>query len=161
MRRRINLRRIALTSYFTSFFAFLLVGLAPVFATEYEVSGKISIPSIGLDADVTTLELKDNHLETPERIVGSFASAYNKVFLVGHASTVFSSLKNVRVGDEIEYNNIKYVVKNTTVLAKTEVDMQKLLEASQVNTLIIMTCSGQDLGGGDATHRLILTAEGV
>ena len=36
--------------------------------------------------------------------------------------------------------------------------MPKLLSASNEKTIVIMTCAGEDLGKGDATHRLILTA---
>lgn len=161
MRRRVNLRRVVLTSYFVSFAIFVSVGLSPVFATRYEISGKLTIPAINLETEVTDIELENNHLETPDLIVGSFASANNKTFLVGHASTVFHNLHKVQVGDIIEYNETKYVVKNTTVMAKSEISMRELLKTSDIDTLIIMTCSGEDLGGGDATHRLILTAEGV
>lgn len=161
MRRRINLRRIVLASYFASFAIFVSVGFSPVFATKYEISGNLTIPAINLETEVTDLELENNHLETPDSIVGSFASARNKTFLIGHASTVFQNLYKIHVGDIIEYNEVKYVVKNTTIMAKSEINMQELLKASDNDTLIIMTCSGEDLGGGDATHRLILTAEGV
>ena len=161
MRRRFNKRRIILTSYFVSFAIFMSVGLSPVFATKYEISGKLTIPAINLDTEVTNIELENNRLETPDSIVGSFASAHNKIFLVGHASTVFQNLYKAQIGDVIEYNEAKYVVKNTTVMAKSEISMKDLLKASDIETLVIMTCSGEDLGGGDATHRLIITAEGV
>ena len=36
--------------------------------------------------------------------------------------------------------------------------MDEVLAPTEQNTLVIMTCAGEDLGGGDATHRLIVTA---
>ena len=158
-RRSSNLRRNVLIGYFLSFFVFLLTGLSSAGAIEYEISTQIEIPAINLTSDVTEIELKENKLETPDLIVGSFASATNKTFLVGHSSTVFQRLKEINFGDEIKYNDKKYVVKNTTVLAKAEISMRELLKSSEVDTLVIMTCSGEDLGNGDATHRLIVTAE--
>lgn len=158
-RRSSNLRRNVLIGYFLSFFVFLLTGLSSAGAIEYEISTQIEIPAINLTSDVTEIELKENKLETPDLIVGSFASATNKTFLVGHSSTVFQRLKEINLGDEIKYNDKKYVVKNTTVLAKAEISMRELLKSSEVDTLVIMTCSGEDLGNGDATHRLIVTAE--
>lgn len=158
-RRSSNLRRNVLIGYFLSFFVFLLTGLSSAGAIEYEISTQIEIPAINLTSDVTEIELKENKLETPDLIVGSFASATNKTFLVGHSSTVFQRLKEINLGDEIKYSDKKYVVKNTTVLAKAEISMRELLKSSEVDTLVIMTCSGEDLGNGDATHRLIVTAE--
>lgn len=158
-RRSSNLRRNVLIGYFLSFFVFLLTGLSSAGAIEYEISTQIEIPAINLTSDVTEIELKENKLETPDLIVGSFASATNKTFLVGHSSTVFQRLKEINLGDEIKYSDKKYVVKNTTVLAKAEISMCELLKSSEVDTLVIMTCSGEDLGNGDATHRLIVTAE--
>ena len=159
--KSLDFRKIVLTVYFVSFAVFLLVGLTPAGAINYNVSGRLLIPSISLDVDVTKIEIEDGRLNTPDLIVGSYDSAPNKTFLVGHASAVFQNLKNVQVGDEIEYGEDKYVVKNTTVLEKSEIRMRKLLKAADVKTLVIMTCSGENLGGGDATHRLILTAEVV
>lgn len=158
-RRSSNLRRNVLIGYFLSFFVFLLTGLSSAGAIEYEISTQIEIPAINLTSDVTEIELKENKLETPDLIVGSFASATNKTFLVGHSSTVFQRLREINLGDEIKYSDKKYVVKNTTVLAKAEISMRELLKSSEVDTLVIMTCSGEDLGNGDATHRLIVTAE--
>ena len=36
--------------------------------------------------------------------------------------------------------------------------MNKILEASDKDTVVLMTCAGKDLGNGDASHRLIVTA---
>ena len=161
-RKPLDLRKAVFSGYFVSLAGYTLVGLVgflPAEAMSYDVSASINIPAINLTSDVTELELINNKLDTPDTIVGSFASAENKTFLVGHASTVFQDLKNIEVGNEINYNNKTYVVKNTTVLAKSEISMKELLSPAKKDTLIVMTCSGNDLGNGDATHRLIVTAE--
>ena len=44
------------------------------------------------------------------------------------------------------------------MLEKADVDMNKMLAPAEKDTLVIMTCAGMDLGNGDATHRLVLTA---
>ena len=48
---------------------------------------------------------------------------------------------------------------NIKVLEKANVDMSKILASTEKQTLEIMTCIGDLLDGGDATHRLIITAE--
>ena len=43
-------------------------------------------------------------------------------------------------------------------LEKAAVDMSGILAKASRQTIVVMTCAGQDLGGGDATHRLLVTA---
>ena len=101
----------------------------------------------------------ENHkLETPDTIVGSFSMDNNKTLLIGHSSTVFDDLINVGLGDEIIYNGMYYEINDMKILEKSEVDMNEVLSDSDVSTIEIMTCTGEDLGDGDYTHRFILTA---
>ena len=122
------------------------------------MSAELNIPSIGLVSDVTTLELENRELKTPDEIVGSFSRSKNKTLLIGHSSTVFQNLNQIRLNDEIFYNNNKYIVKKITIEEKAAVDMSELLMRADRDTLIIMTCAGTNLGNGDATHRLLVTA---
>ena len=156
--KRLNPRYIFFGLYFIAFFAYIVVGLQPAEATNYNISTKLVIPSIELDSDVATLKMENHQLSTPDTIVGSYSSSDNKTMLIGHSSTVFNHLNEVSLGDEIIYDDARYVVKEREILPKEDVIMPKLLSASNEKTIVIMTCAGEDLGKGDATHRLILTA---
>ena len=137
----------------------IIFNLEPVGATEeYTISGKLSIPSVSIESPVTTIELSNNVLPTPSRIVGSFSNHKNKTLLVAHSTAAFSNLKNVIYGTEINYNDENYVVTKIVTEKKSDVKMNELLDTSQKPTIVLMTCAGKLLSGGDATHRLIVTA---
>ena len=159
LKKRLSLRTVLIGLYVVVFFFFLIWGLQPAEAAQsYEISAELNIPSIGLVSDVTTLQIEDHELKTPDTIAGSFSRAENKTLLIGHSGTVFQNLNETRLGDEIIYNNSKYIVGKIEVLEKADVDMSKMLAPAEKDTLVIMTCAGMDLGNGDATHRLVLTA---
>ena len=157
-RRRFDFRKIVTLFYVAAFTTYLILGFQPAEATHYEISGSLNIPSIGLVSDVTTLELKDHKLDTPNTIVGSYTRYDSKIFLIGHSTTVFKNLNQVKVGSIIEYNGKKYQIVDTKTLAKSEIDMNILLAPEAHNTLVIMTCAGEILENQDATHRFIVTA---
>ncbi|MBR3253043.1 sortase [Candidatus Saccharibacteria bacterium] len=157
-RRRFDFRKIVTLFYVAAFTTYLILGFQPAEATHYEISGSLNIPSIGLVSDVTTLELKDRKLDTPNTIVGSYTRYDSKIFLIGHSTTVFKNLNQVKVGSIIEYNGKKYQIVDTKTLAKSEIDMNILLAPEAHNTLVIMTCAGEILENQDATHRFIVTA---
>lgn len=160
LKKRLSLRTVLIGLYVVVFGAYVIWGLQPAEAAQsYEISAELNIPSISLVSDVTTLQIEDHELKTPNNIVGSFSRAENKTLLIGHSTTVFQNLNNVKIGDEINYDNGIYVVKNIKVLEKANVDMSKILASTEKQTLEIMTCTGDLLDGGDATHRLIITAE--
>ncbi|MBR3386112.1 class F sortase [Candidatus Saccharibacteria bacterium] len=144
--------------YFVALFIYLVVGLTPAKASDYEAATEISIPAIDLRSDVVTVNMVGNELPTPEEIVGRFTWAKHKTLLIGHASTVFPRLKELQVGSTIYYDGDIYTVSQMEILAKADISMNKVLAAAEQDTIIIMTCAGKDLGGGDATHRLIVTA---
>ena len=161
LKKHLNLRLIFVGFYMVSFLGFLIYGLQPTEAARsYSIDGRLLIPSIEFDEDVTELELVDGELETPDTIVGSYARYINKTLLIGHSTTVFSNLVNVELGDEIKYDDRVYTVEAIEVLKKDEIDMDELLKADGKDTIVIMTCAGELLGDGDATHRLIITASG-
>lgn len=157
-RRRFTFRKIATILYIVAFLGWLIVGLQPADATAYEVSGEVAIPSINLISSVTKLELKENKLDTPDTIVGSYSSYKNKTFLIGHSSTVFKNLNQVKIADSIFYDNKEYRIIKTQLQKKSDVDMKKILKAESKDTLVVMTCAGEPMGNHDATHRLIITA---
>lgn len=159
LKKRLSLRTVLIGLYVVVFGAYVIWGLQPAEAAQsYEVSAELNIPSISLVSDVTNLRVEDHELKTPDAIVGSFSRAENKTLLIGHSSTVFQNLNKAQLDDEIIYNNNKYIVGNIEVLEKADVDMSKMLAPAEKDTLVIMTCTGTDLGNGDTTHRLILTA---
>ena len=158
LRKSLDLRIIFTFLYFASIFVYVAVGFLPADAAKYDIATNVVIPSIGLDADVATLHLEGDELLTPDFIVGRFTMAKHKTFLVGHASTVFRDLNQLEVGAEIWYDDSHYVVTDKVVREKSTINMMELLKETEKYTLVIMTCAGEDLGGGDATHRLIITA---
>ncbi len=158
LKRRLDFRKIVTITYVAAFAIYIFVGLTPAGASNYEISGEISIPSIALRSDVTTLHLVDHKLDTPDTIVGSYEPNDSKVFLIGHAASVFKDLDMININDNIYYNGKTYEVVGTKILEKNEINMNKLLEPTIDHTLVIMTCAGTPLRNGDATHRLIVTA---
>lgn len=160
LKKRLNLRKVLVAGYFVVLAIYLGLGLMPAEATTaYEISAELAIPSIGLATDVTKLHLNDNGiLDTPDTIAGSYTQAKNKVLLIGHSSTVFQDLKNVKIGDKITYNDKSYSVTVLSLTVKPEIDMREVLAAADEDTIIIMTCDGMMLENGDATHRFMVTA---
>lgn len=161
LRRRLDFRYVFVGIYIVLFLVYVIVGLRPVQAVNPAVTGDLVIPSIGLESNVGALSLKEHRLETPDTIVGSYTRADNKTLLIGHSTTVFQNLDNVKVGDEVVYNEKRYIVTEIVILAKDEISMGSILKSEDDDTLVIMTCAGELLGGGEATHRLIVTAVAV
>ena len=159
LKRRIDYRNVFVIIYFLVFIGYFVIGLLPANASDYHISGSVIIPSIGLESKVTDIEIQNGKLNTPDTIVGSYSTNERKTLLIGHASTVFESLFEAKVGDRIIYNKQIYTIIASQVYPKSEIRMSRLLGPSNRDTLIVMTCAGQDLGDGDATHRFIVTAE--
>jgi LPXTG-site transpeptidase (sortase) family protein len=158
LKKHLDFRRIGLVLYFVFFALYLLIGLRPVEAVHYDIRTQIEIPAIDLVSDVAVLDIEGHGLNTPNTIAGSFSWADNKTLLIGHSTTVFSNLEDVEVGEEIIYDSKEYVVSDMSVFRKEDIVMEELLEESERDTIVIMTCAGELLDGGDATHRLIVTA---
>lgn len=160
LKKRLNARAVLIGLYAVVFVVYVIVGLKPAEAVQvYEISAELNIPSIDLVSDVTTLQLENRELKTPDTIVGSFSRAENKTLLIGHSSTVFKDLNKVAFGEKINFDNHIYVVQKIETLEKSEISMSELLKKADKDTLVLMTCAGTNLGNGDATHRLIITAE--
>lgn len=158
LRFRLDLRVVFVWLYVLAFVVYLIIGLQPAEATNFEISGRLSSKNISLDSDVTTLSLENNKLNTPDLIVGAYSRSNNKTLLIGHSTTVFKDLNKVQLGNIFDYNDKAYQVMSISLMPKAKIDMDRLLLPAKKDTLIIMTCAGQLVGDGDATHRLILTA---
>lgn len=159
LRKHWDPRVILLAVYVVALLVYMIIGLKPAGATEPIASKSLSIPSIGLKSDVVTLNLEDHRLKTPDTIVGSYSRSKNKTLLIGHSTTIFQELSDVKVGDVVIYNEKEYHISTTDVVEKTEIRMSRLLKSERKDTIVIMTCAGTLLEDGDATHRLIITAE--
>ena len=158
LKRHLDLRYVFVGLYVLFFAVYIIIGLQPAGATQYEIVGDLSIPGIGLRSGVTELTLHDGRLDTPDTIVGSYSRYDNKVLLIGHSTTVFEHLNEVQIGDEITYDNVTYHVVSRYEQVKQDISMRKLLNNEEDKTLVLMTCAGELLGNGDATHRLIVIA---
>lgn len=158
LERRFDFRKIFGILYVTTFLVYLIAGFIPAGATTPEISEALVIPSIHLASGVTNVSLVDHKLDTPDTVVGSYQPTENKTFLIGHSTTAFSNLKNIDIGDYLYYGGLKYRVVKTSLQKKSDVDMKKILADTDIKTVVMMTCAGELVGGGDATHRFIVTA---
>ncbi|MBR2588780.1 class F sortase [Candidatus Saccharibacteria bacterium] len=146
--------------------AFLYFGLQPVsseevYARESAVSdGRLIISGIDLDTPTVAVKLNGNDLEVPDQIAGSYSAHANKTLLLGHSSTVFKNLKEIDLAQLITYDGKPYIVTAIEEKAKEDISMKKVLQAEDIDTIVLMTCSGEEIGNtNDYTHRLIITAE--
>lgn len=149
--------------FLISFFAIMLpiyifIGLQPVPIADAASLPKLSIDSINLETPVTTSELINRELTVPDRIAGIYTNAENKLFILGHSSTVFKNLEQVQLHATIIYNDTSYTITSIETLAKSDISMLEILKPEVEETLVIMTCAGTPLPNQDATHRLIVTA---
>ena len=159
LRNSWDLQKVLIAVFFVILGLYLAVGLTPVRAAEAEAATEITVPKIGLTTGVALLSMENGKLNTPDEMVGSYSRANNKTFLVGHSVGVFRDLGELELGDEIYYDLVNYVVVNIEILEKNSISMNKLLAPADVDTIVIMTCAGELTGTGDASHRLIITAE--
>lgn len=158
LKKHFDIKVLLLSVYVFGFLAYLVYGLLPVEASSYAVDSHLVIPSIALSSTVTKVEIVDGSLPTPDTIVGSYTGGKNKTFLFGHSSTVFSDLDKVRIGDELIFGDVVYVVTAYDVYKKSDVDMSQILASSERDSLVLMTCAGEDYGNGDSSHRLVINA---
>lgn len=158
LKKHLDLRLIFVSIYLLFFVIYVIVGLQPADAIDYDVSANLLIPAIGFESDVVKLTPQNGELITPDTIVGSYSSSEHTTMLIGHSTTVFKYLNSVQLGDEIEYNHDSFYVTDYTIKAKADISMSKLLKDNPMDTVVLMTCAGELLENGDATHRLIITA---
>lgn len=158
LKKHFSKRVYFLIFYYLAFCGYLAFGFLSAGASSYHIDNHLIIPSINLSSDVTKVEISDGNLPTPDYIVGSFATETSKEFLFGHSSTVFADLKDIKIGDDIIYDDKTYTVISYNTYAKSEVDMSRVLSRAERDSLTLMTCAGEDYGNGDSSHRLIINA---
>ena len=122
---------------------------------------RLFIPSIGLIARVKDIERSGNQLIAPDEIAGAYQPTIHKTVIIGHSSTVFKDLKNINSDETFTFDKKSYKMKDRKIIEKSVVDMAKVVEETEVNTVILMTCYGEPIGPQDYSHRLIITAEEV
>lgn len=156
---------IVFAMYFVGAITFLYFGLQPsvsskdVYAAEAATSdGTLEIPTIDFSSPTTTVHLNGKNLEVPEQIVGSYSVHDNKTLLIGHSSTAFKNLAQISLGQKILYHDKTYLVSNIDTREKSDISMKTILKAEEKDTIILMTCTGEQISGNDYTHRLIVTA---
>ena len=141
--------------------AYIALGFQPVAkASELEILGTLTIPAAGVSSSVTPVELSGTKLLAPEQIIGSYSQYENKTFLFAHSSTAFSNLHHASIGDDLYYRGKAYTIISVEDKEKAAISMTDILEDAPVDTLVLMTCSGEPIGdSGDYTRRLIVTAQ--
>lgn len=138
---------------------YFFIGFQPSIPADAASYPQLEIPAIGLKSPVAHLELTADHqLIAPAAIAGVYTQAQNKLFIIGHSSTVFKHLDDVQLADTFTYDDQTYRITDIQTLAKPDIDMRKILQAAKQETIVIMTCAGTPLPDQDATHRLIVTA---
>lgn len=138
---------------------YLFIGFQPAIPADAASYPQLEISSINLKTPVASLELTSDHqLIAPAAIAGVYTQATNKLFIIGHSSTVFKKLNQVNLYDLFTYDNKTYQITDIETLAKADISMREILQAEPEETVIIMTCAGSPLPNQDATHRLIVTA---
>lgn len=138
---------------------YLFIGLQPAIPADAASYPQLEIPTIDLKTPVASIQLTDEHqLIAPAAIAGIYTQAENKLFIIGHSSTVFKKLDQVQLGDTFTYDTKTYRINSIETLIKSDISMRQILQPEAIETIIIMTCAGQPLPNQDATHRLIVTA---
>lgn len=137
---------------------YIFIGLQPAPIADAASYPTLTIPAINLETPVATVELVDRQLSVPATIAGIYQPTDNKLFIIGHSSTVFKRLDRLQVSDQLTYDGEQYTITDRVVLEKSAISMNDILADTPEKTIVIMTCAGTPLPDQDATHRLILTA---
>lgn len=137
---------------------YLFIGLQPAPLADAASYPVLEAPSIDLKTPVARVELVDRQLAVPATIAGIYQPFDNKLFIIGHSSTVFKHLDHLHIDQSFTYDGEQYLITDHTILEKSAINMNELLSDAPEKTVIIMTCAGDPLPNQDATHRLIITA---
>lgn len=137
---------------------YLYIGFQPNIPADAASYPRLLATDINLDTPVEKLSLDGRQLNVPDMIAGYYSSEQNKTLLVGHSSTVFEKLDQLKIGQDIEYDSKRYKISRIEILEKSEINMSQVLAGAPVDTIVLMTCAGESLPNQDATHRLIITA---
>lgn len=137
---------------------YLFIGLQPAPLADAASYPVLEVPSIDLKTPVARVELIDRQLTVPATIAGIYQPFDNKLFIIGHSSTVFKNLGRLQINQSFTYDGEQYLITDRIILEKSAISMNELLSDAPEKTVIIMTCAGDPLPNQDATHRLIITA---
>jgi LPXTG-site transpeptidase (sortase) family protein len=114
----------------------------PHILVEGEAIGEVHVPRLGLNAIVVQGDSPANL----RRAVGHISKSalpgkWGNVALAGHRDTFFRPLRNIRVGDEIDFTtperSLEYIVESVQVVAPNDV---QVLEPSTGHDLTLVTC---------------------
>ncbi len=146
-----------------TFFAILLpvylyIGFRPASSLVLDDFSILDIPSINLSTPVVEIYLENRELISPATIAGVYRAHPNKLFIIGHSSTVFKDLNQLAVHENFIYDKKSYQISSIMTLEKSVINMQELLADTTKETIIFRTCLVEPLPNQDATHRLIITA---
>ena len=151
--------RVFVVAFFTIMLPiYLYIGFQPASSLDLGDYPILDIPSIDLSTPVAEVFLENRELVAPTTIAGIYHANPNKLFIIGHSSTVFKNLHQILAGDVFVYDSQTYKVSASIIVEKSAINMQELLSEAPEKTIIIMTCAGESLPNQDATHRLIITA---
>jgi len=127
-----------------------------------EVIGEIEVPRLKLQAIV----VQGDSAASLRRAVGHISISplpgeWGNVALAGHRDTVFRPLRNIRVGDEIDFTtaqqSFRYVVDSIQIVAPKDIEV---LEPTTGRDLTLVTCFPFYFVG-PAPKRFIVRAHGV
>lgn len=119
----------------------------------------LEAPKIGLKSEVKILALNEDYtLTAPDRIAGLYYASENNTFIIGHSSTVFGNLQDLKINDQIKLDNHTYQIVSLYSQSKSSISMSKILEPKLVPTLTLMTCHGEKIADQDYAERLIISA---
>lgn len=109
---------------------------------EGDVIGEIQVPRLGFNAMVVQGESNASLRRAVGHLTKSaLPGAQGNVTLAGHRDTFFRPLRNIRLGDEIEFkapeHSFKYVVESIEVVAPTDI---QVLAATKGHELTLITC---------------------
>jgi sortase A len=107
-----------------------------------DVLGEISVPRLQLDAIVVQGDFPDDLKHAVGHLSNSsLPGEQGNVALAAHRDTFFRPLRDIRVGDGIEFKtrerNFDYVVESMEVVAPTDVSV---LQSSSGHDLTLLTC---------------------
>ena len=89
--------------------------------------------------------------------IDTFGEIYLNGEKIGESDNMFIA-QDFEVTEKIKYNEKNYTITKLEFKQKTLIDMSKVLESEDEETIVIMTCAGVLLDNGDATHRFMVTA---
>ena len=109
---------------------------------EGDVIGEIQVPRLGLDAIVVQGDSSANLRRAVGHLTKSaLPGERGNVTLAGHRDTFFRPLRDIRVGDEIQFKtpeqSFEYIVESIEVVAPTYI---QVLEATTGHDLTLITC---------------------